>query len=202
MEVRNHGRRQGGREALNELAAELSEEAKELGKTTGKVALSAALATSLAAALQEPPNTDLMSLPEATPIVRVLEDEKPEVAPPEEDIEVDEAKERRQRLLKMLKYLLIALFLLGALLFGAMQGVHLLHGRARCSPTTTPSRSRRPRSSRTMPTAHLAATPIIGLEFVLSRETQTQRLPLPSGNRDHVVRKRALARAIVVAARV
>ena len=108
--------------SLEELAAELSEDAKELGKTTGKVALSAVLATSLAGVLQQPPNTDLMSLPEATPIVRVLEDEKPEVSPPEEEIEVDDAKEHRQRLLKMLKYLLVALFLLAALLFGAMKG--------------------------------------------------------------------------------
>ena len=106
---------------LAELAAEFSEEAKELGKTAGKVALSAALATTLSAALAEPPNTDLMSLPEATPIVLVLEEEA-EPEPPHEEAEVDEDDLRRQRFRKMLKYLIIGLFLLAALLFGALKG--------------------------------------------------------------------------------
>ena len=104
-----------------ELAAEFSEEAKELGKTAGKVALSAALATTLSAALAEPPNTDLMSLPEATPIVLVLEEEA-EPEPPHEEAEADEDDLRRQRFRKMLKYLIIGLFLLTALLFGALKG--------------------------------------------------------------------------------
>ena len=106
---------------LAELAAEFSEEAKELGKTAGKVALSAALATTLSAALAEPPNTDLMSLPEATPIVLVLEEEA-EPEPPHEEAEADEDDLRRQRFRKMLKYLIIGLFLLAALLFGALKG--------------------------------------------------------------------------------
>ena len=106
---------------LAELAAEFSEEAKELGKTAGKVALSAALATTLSAALAEPPNTDLMSLPDATPIVLVLEEEA-EPEPPHEEAEVDEDDLRRQRFRKMLKYLIIGLFLLAALLFGALKG--------------------------------------------------------------------------------
>ena len=106
---------------LAELAAEFSEEAKELGKTAGKVALSAALATTLSAALAEPPNTDLMALPEATPIVLVLEEEA-EPEPPHEEAEVDEDDLRRQRFRKMLKYLIIGLFLLAALLFGALKG--------------------------------------------------------------------------------
>ena len=148
--------------SLEELAAELSEEAKELGKTTGKVALSAVLATSLAGVLQQPPNTDLMSLPEATPIVRVLEDEKPGVAPPEEDIEVDEAKERRQRLLKMLKYLLIALFLLAALLFGAMKGCTSCTAGA-LLPDDDPKQEQKSDEQQDDADGASAATPFIGL---------------------------------------
>ena len=107
--------------SLEELAAELSEEAKELGKTTGKVALSAVLATSLSAALQQPPNTDLMELPEPTPIVRVLEEEK-EAVPPVDEVDEDDLDARRQRFRKMLKYLLIALLIVASLLFGALKG--------------------------------------------------------------------------------
>ena len=107
--------------SIEELASELSEQAKELGNATGKVALSAVLATSLSAALQQPPNTDLMELPEATPIVRVLEEEK-EAVPPVEDVVDDDLDARRQRFRKLLKYLIVALFLLAALLLGALKG--------------------------------------------------------------------------------
>ena len=84
-----------------------------VGKTTTVINLSAALA--------EPPNTDLMALPEATPIVLVLEEEA-EPEPPHEEAEADEDDLRRQRFRKMLKYLIIGLFLLAALLFGALKG--------------------------------------------------------------------------------
>ena len=59
------------------------------------------------------------SLP--TPIVLVLEEEA-EPEPPHEEAEVDEDDLRRQRFRKMLKYLIIGLFLLAALLFGALKG--------------------------------------------------------------------------------
>ena len=59
------------------------------------MALSAALATTLSAALAEPPNTDLMSLPEATPIVLVLEEEA-EPEPPHEEAEADEEGDRQR----------------------------------------------------------------------------------------------------------
>lgn len=108
--------------SLDELAAELSEEAKELGKTAGKVALTAALATSLSAALHEPPNTDLMNLPTPTPLVQVLETEKPEMPKPVEEPQEDEDEARRQRILRLLKFLLIALLIAGTLLFGMLKG--------------------------------------------------------------------------------
>lgn len=94
---------------------------EEIGKTTVKVAASTVVATTLVGALAEPPNTDLMTLPEPTPIVQMYQaiDDDPL---PDEDDEVDESKSRWRRVLKALKYLLVALALVAGILFGVLKG--------------------------------------------------------------------------------
>lgn len=94
---------------------------EEIGKTTVKVAASTVVATTLVGALAEPPNTDLMTLPEPTPIVQMYQaiDDDPL---PDEDDEVDESKSRWRRVLKTLKYLLVALALVAGILFGVLKG--------------------------------------------------------------------------------
>lgn len=103
-----------------EREADLAERLEEIGKTTVKVAASAVVATSLVGALSEPPNTDLMSLPEPTPIVQVYQafDDDP-VTDEDED---DESQSRWRRILKALRYLLIALALVGSILLGVLKG--------------------------------------------------------------------------------
>ena len=94
---------------------------EEIGKKTVKVAASAVVATTLVGALAEPPNTDLMSLPEPTPIVQMYQaiDDDPL---PDEDDEQDESQSRWKRILKALRYLLVALALVAGILFGALKG--------------------------------------------------------------------------------
>ena len=94
---------------------------EEIGKTTVKVAASTVVATTLVGALAEPPNTDLMTLPEPTPIVQIYQaiDDDPL---PDEDDEQDESRSRWCRVLKALKYLLVALALVAGILFGALKG--------------------------------------------------------------------------------
>ena len=94
---------------------------EEIGKKTVKVAASAVVATTLVGALAEPPNTDLMSLPEPTPIVQMYQaiDDDPL---PDEDDERDESQSRWKRILKALRYLLVALALVAGILFGALKG--------------------------------------------------------------------------------
>lgn len=94
---------------------------EEIGTKTVKVAASAVVATTLVGALAEPPNTDLMSLPEPTPIVQMYQaiDDDPL---PDEDDEQDESQSRWKRILKALRYLLVALALVAGILFGALKG--------------------------------------------------------------------------------
>ena len=94
---------------------------EEIGTKTVKVAASAVVATTLVGALAEPPNTDLMSLPEPTPIVQMYQaiDDDPL---PDEDDERDESQSRWKRILKALRYLLVALALVAGILFGALKG--------------------------------------------------------------------------------
>ena len=83
-------------------------------------AVSAVLATSLVGALNEPPNTDLITLPEPVPIVRqyqAIDDDADD-----EDRRTEEQPSRWRRILKMLKYLIVALALLAALVFGVLKG--------------------------------------------------------------------------------
>lgn len=93
----------------------------QIGRATVKVATSAVLATTLASALAEPPHAEMITLPEPVPIVQMYQD-------PEEDPLVDEDDEqnkrvsRWRRLLKVLKYLLVALMFVGTLALGILKG--------------------------------------------------------------------------------
>ena len=94
---------------------------EDIGRETVKVAASTVLATTLVGALSEPPNTDLMSLPEPTPIVQMYQavDDDPIT---DEDDEDDESSKRWARVLKILKMLFVVLALAGTIAFGALKG--------------------------------------------------------------------------------
>ena len=95
-------------------------EGPQTAKKVAAVAASAALAASLVGALSEPPNTDLITLPEPVPIVRqyqAVDDDADD-----EDRRIEEQPSRWRRLLKILKYLLVVLALLGALILGVLKG--------------------------------------------------------------------------------
>ena len=104
-----------------ERSEELLDRLDKMGQTTVKLAASAVVASSLVSALAEPPHAELITLPEPTPIVRVYQDYDDDVIPDEDD-ETDESTSRWRRLLKALKYLLIALALVGSILLGALKG--------------------------------------------------------------------------------
>ena len=92
-----------------------------VGRTAEKVALAAVVATSLSAALSEPPRADLMTLPEPTPIVRLVDPELEASLDAQED-QVDESASRRKRLLRLLRMLAVAVLLAASVLFGALKG--------------------------------------------------------------------------------
>lgn len=102
-------------------AEETVELLDDIGRKTVKVAASAVLATTLVGALSEPPNTDLMSLPEPTPIVQMYQAADDDPIPDEDDDEDEKAK-RWARILKILKMLFVALALAGTIAFGALKG--------------------------------------------------------------------------------
>lgn len=97
-------------------------EGSSFGEKAGKAAMSTLLAVSLVGALSEPPRTELVTLPEPTPIVRVYQDEEPEEPMPDPDIADDERATRRRRLLRLLRFLLIALLIAATLIFGLLKG--------------------------------------------------------------------------------
>ena len=93
----------------------------QFGKAAVKVAASTVLATTLVSALNEPPRTDLMTLPDPVPIVYVLDDlEDDGIA--DEDEQDDEKQSRWIRLLKILKYLLVVLALAATLALAVLKG--------------------------------------------------------------------------------
>lgn len=93
----------------------------QIGRATVKVATSAVLATTLASALAEPPHAEMITLPEPVPIVQMYQD--PEEDPlVDEDDEQDKRVSRWRRLLKVLKYLLVALMFVGTLALGILKG--------------------------------------------------------------------------------
>ena len=94
----------------------------ESARKIGHTALSIMLATSLASALSVPPNTDLVTLPDPTPIIQVYEPPVEEEVLPEDDEESPSEESLLRKLLRILKYLLIALLVTGAIVFGALKG--------------------------------------------------------------------------------
>ena len=102
-------------------AEETLDRLDDIGRKTVKVAASAVLATTLVGALSEPPNTDLMSLPEPTPIVQMYQAVDDDPIPDEDDDEDEKAK-RWARILKILKMLFVVLALAGTIAFGALKG--------------------------------------------------------------------------------
>ena len=93
----------------------------DIGRKTVKVAASAVLATSLVGALSEPPDVDLIKLPEPVPIVQQYN-----AVDDDDDVDDDKKKDthtsRWRRLLQLLKYLIIALIFVGTLLLGVLKG--------------------------------------------------------------------------------
>ncbi|MBR2682056.1 MAG: hypothetical protein IKE22_02165 [Atopobiaceae bacterium] len=98
-----------------------SVDAGRVANTAARVAASAMLATSLTAVLTEPPRADLITLPEPTPIVQMYSPYVDDVEPAEND-EDDSENHRWRHLLKLLKYLAVALLMVAAIIFGAMKG--------------------------------------------------------------------------------
>ena len=111
----------GSREVEEDQASEHLDQLEDIGKTVVRVAASAVVASSLASALAEPPHAEMMSLPEPVPIVRMYQAVDDDVLVDEED-EVDESESRWRRILRILKYLLVALALVGSILLGALKG--------------------------------------------------------------------------------
>ncbi len=95
--------------------------AKHFAKTAGQVAASAVLATSLVSVLSEPPRTELINLPEPIPIVQVYNPYVDEIEPSESE-EDDTESNRWRKLLKILKYLAVALLLAASIAFGLLKG--------------------------------------------------------------------------------
>ena len=93
---------------------------EDIGRTTVKAAASAVLATTLVGALSEPPHTEMMSLPEPTPIVQMYQAADDVV--PDEDDDTDDENKRWRRLLRALRYLLVVLALVGTVALGVLKG--------------------------------------------------------------------------------
>ena len=94
----------------------------DAARKAGHAAMSVVLATSLASALSTPPNTDLVTLPEPTPIVQQYEPPVEEEVLPEEDEEAPSKEPFWKKLLRVLKYLLIAVLIVGTIVLGAVKG--------------------------------------------------------------------------------
>ena len=95
--------------------------AEHAAKAAGKVAAAAVLATSLTAVLSEPPRTELITLPEPTPIVQIYNPYVDDVEP--EETEEDDAESNRwRRILKLLRMLAVALLIAASLAFGLLKG--------------------------------------------------------------------------------
>ena len=88
-------------------------------KVAGTAAVAVALATTLATA---PIDENTVPLPESTPIVQVYTPPMPEQPPAVPDDDDADKASMKQKILKMLMYALIALMVIGACLFGALQG--------------------------------------------------------------------------------
>lgn len=92
-----------------------------VGRVAERLALAAVLATSLSSALGQPPRTDLVGLPEPTPIVRTFESMEEGDVDPADD-EAEDETSRRRRLLRLLRMLALALLLVASLVIGTLKG--------------------------------------------------------------------------------
>ena len=124
----------------------LDQEGHPLAEKAGKVALSVLAATSLTAALAEPPRTDLMTVPEPTPIVMVLDEAEDEVPEDQTEEQDEDENQRLRRILRLLRMLLIALLITAAIVFGALKGC------ASCTATVlTPDEQEQPEQAEEEP---------------------------------------------------
>ena len=108
-------------EHVADAAEERLDQLEDIGRKTAKVAASAVLASTLVGALSEPPDTNLIKLPEPVPIVQQYN-----VVDDDDDVDDDKKKDTRtsrwSRLLQLLKYLIIALIFVATLLLGVLKG--------------------------------------------------------------------------------
>lgn len=123
MDDREQGLQAGETDAISETAAE-GESASGLPdairENAGKVAIAAMLATSLTAV---PPSQTDFPLPEMPPIVQVMDlgagDQPPAVVDDQQD---DVKASVWKKVLEILKYVLLALLLVGVLVFAGING--------------------------------------------------------------------------------
>lgn len=101
--------------AANQFAAVDNPYLKAAGAATVAVALATTLTT-------VPIDEDMVKLPEPTPIVQVYTPPMPDQPPAVPDDDDADKASLKQKILKMLKYALIALAVIGSCLFGALQG--------------------------------------------------------------------------------
>ena len=110
-------------------ATALDDEAREKLRAAGKAAVAAMLVTTLTAT---PLSPDQVPLPEPTPIVQIYQppaDEPPTIV----DDQAPDKTALWKKVLKVLKYVLIALILAAVCLFGAVKGC------ASCSTVAVPA---------------------------------------------------------------
>ena len=88
-------------------------------KAAGTTAVAVVLATTLTTA---PIDEDAAQLPEPVPIVQVYHPPTPDQPPATVDDHADDKVSAKQKFMKALKYLLIALVLVAAIIFGVAKG--------------------------------------------------------------------------------
>lgn len=94
-------------------------------KIAGKVAVAAVLATTLTTTPIDP---DQVQLPQATPIVQILQTQPDQPTTTTDDDDTDQKSTTWQKILKILKYALIVLLLAGGVAFGAIKGCAAIAG--------------------------------------------------------------------------
>ena len=101
----------------------VQEQSGATGNTLLKAAGTTAVAVVLATTLTTTPiDESAVQLPEPTPIVQVYQPPTPDQPPATADDQVDDKVSAKQKFLKALKYLLIALVLVAAIIFGVAKG--------------------------------------------------------------------------------
>ena len=100
---------------------DLGDKLREAGKVASHAALSAAMAATMSAALSAPPDPRVITLDEPVPIVQMYEAPKEETHIPQED-QAELRRERLRRILRMIRWALVAIFLIAAVVFGLLRG--------------------------------------------------------------------------------